>query len=370
MTDQDTKIVDALAAIANAGTGEQARAIVTSLFPGSNLYAIDHSFSALVPLGDTNGAAIPLEGVLYEAMGGVETVEVEGSWWTPLPYGRFPLFVLRQDGHEDPMEPWLRPLFGGVVGRHLSVTESLEAPRRRTQMSVEAHLQWSQVHSRAERIGGYEVAGTLEPAYQVAGDIFDFAINPSGRLTIYSLDAMGHGQTATLSAVLALAAIRNARLMGADLVEQMSAADDALFREWGGDRFTTVVGVEVADEGIMVVNAGHEPLRMVTADGATSLGLQADPPAGVRNSNEYRLQELPPLQIGETLVMLSDGASDARNSENLAFGPDRIVSSLQSFRDLRPLPLVHQFVRELLAHSPDHADDITAVAVRKSPIDG
>lgn len=369
MTDRDTRIVDALSGIAYSSNAPDVLASIRVGFPGSTLYAVDHAFTALVPIGDDESTAIPLRGALYESIAAAESLEDADFCWTPLPDGRFPLFVLRQDQRADPIDPWLRSMLGVILGRHLDVMESLESPRRRSDMTVASHLQWSQVRSRADRLGGYEVAGTLEPAYEVAGDMFDFALNPAGQLTIFSLDAMGHGQTATLSAALALAAIRNARLGGADLVAQMTAADAALVSEWGGDRFTTIVGLEVHEDALAVVNAGHEPLRMLGTDETTALGLQADPPAGVGNGARYRLQELPPLQFGETLVMLSDGASDARNSEGSVFGPDRIIESLSGHRGLDPLPLVHRFVQDLLAHSPEHGDDITAVALRRAPPD-
>lgn len=370
MTDRDSKIVDALSRLATSGDEVGALTSVAAVFPGSVIYAVDHAFTVLVPVGDLDGTAIPLPGGLYRSIAGAGSLEDEEFRWTPLPDGRFPLFVVRQDRSAEPVEPWVCAMFGALLSRRLDVTESLESPRRRSGMTVAAHLQWSQVRSRAERLGTFEVAGTLEPAYEVAGDMFDFALNPAGSLTVFSLDAMGHGQTATLSAVLALAAIRNARLSGAELVDQMEAADAALFAEWGGDRFTTIVGVEIRDDSLAVVNAGHEPMRMVGTDGmATALALQADPPAGVGSRTRYRLQELPSLQEGETLVMLSDGVSDARNSDGAVFGPDRIIDSLHACWELDPLPLVHRFVQDLLAHSPNHGDDITAVAVRRASAD-
>lgn len=369
MTDPDTKIFDALSVLAESGNGTEALTALGAAFPDSELYAVDHAFTALVPVGEKDGKAISLQDSLYEAVATVQPFEDSEARWTPLPDGRFPLFVLRQGRTTKPIEPWLGAVLGVMLGRQLDVTESLESPRRRMDMTVAAHLQWSQVRSRAERFGGYEVAGTLEPAYEVAGDMFDFALSPAGLLTIFSLDAMGHGQTATLSAALALAAIRNARLGGADLAEQIAAADAALVNEWGGDRFTTIVGVEVHDDSLVVVNAGHEPMRMITDDGIAALALQADPPAGVGSGTRYRLQELPSMQPGDTLVMVSDGVSDARDNEGTVYGPDRILESLQGHRDMDPLVLVHRFVQDLLTHSPDHGDDVTAVAVRRAPHD-
>ncbi|HEU4321012.1 MAG TPA: SpoIIE family protein phosphatase [Acidimicrobiia bacterium] len=354
--------------MASATSGEEALGVLADVLPEASLFAVDHSFTALVPWNDPTEDPRPLDGELYEAIASTRTAEVDGWLWTPVRFGRFPLYVVRQPRGADDLEPWLKALLGILFDRWLRFSDSLEVPRRRARMRVEAELQWSQVRSRADRLGGFEIAGTLEPAYRVAGDIFDFALNTRGVVTVFGLDAMGHGQTSTLSSVLAMAAIRNARLSGGDLTHQMAAADEALINEWGGDRFATIVGVEVSPTGLQVVNAGHEPLTVVTPNETSELQLDADPPAGVRAGTTYRIQDLPPLQPNETLVLLSDGAGSARNRNGDLFGSERLIESLHTHRALRPLPLVHELAREILAHSPDHLDDITVVAV--APVNG
>ena len=57
------------------------------------------------------------------------------------------------------------------------------------------------------------VTGLLEPAYEVAGDAFDYALNDD-RLHVAVFDGMGHGIASTLLSTLAVGAYRHARRNG------------------------------------------------------------------------------------------------------------------------------------------------------------
>ena len=71
--------------------------------------------------------------------------------------------------------------------------------RRRKDMDLAAEMQWSLLPPLSFASDGTSFAGLLEPAYEVGGDCFDYAVN-DGVLDIAMFDAMGHGLT---SAVLA-----------------------------------------------------------------------------------------------------------------------------------------------------------------------
>jgi serine phosphatase RsbU (regulator of sigma subunit) len=71
----------------------------------------------------------------------------------------------------------------------------------------------------------YVVAGTLEPAYDVGGDTFDYAAQPLS-LAVSVTDAMGHGLQAALLAGLTVAALRNARRRRAVAHRAGDLADD------------------------------------------------------------------------------------------------------------------------------------------------
>jgi hypothetical protein len=117
-------------------------------------------------------------------------------------------------------------------------TDEVELVRRGRPLSLPAEIQWELLPRLALEAPEYVVAGTLEPAYEVGGDTFDYAAQPEG-LTVSVTDAMGHGLQAALLAGLAVAALRNARRGRAGLLEQADHANRALHAQFGGERFVT-----------------------------------------------------------------------------------------------------------------------------------
>ena len=96
-----------------------------------------------------------------------------------------------------------------LVTKH-AYTDQFFRARRREPMSVSAEIQWSLLPPLSMSVPQVEVAGILEPAYRVAGDSFDYALNDD-ILHVAVIDAMGHGLDAATMATVAIGAYRHAR---------------------------------------------------------------------------------------------------------------------------------------------------------------
>lgn len=332
--------------------------------PGATMYAIDHEFSRAFGVGQ-NEKSFVLDGPLRQAMlGGRPHFDGRRSW-IPLPERNEAVFVIAVDGADVPIDAD-RAVLGALLDGHRRRFEDLERRRRRRQMTVAAELQWDTLPMRADAFGQFEVAGVLEPAYEVAGDVFDFAMIDE-TLWAYSFDAMGHGLEATMSAMLALAAVRNVRRAGGSLVDQMQSANSVVFDQYGGDRFVTGAGCRIAPDGaVHVVNAGHEPMRTVIDGLVKQLDLSVDLPLGIEPTIEYRTQHAVTLAPSDGLVMFSDGSVDQiRDGES--FGPDRLDESLASHWSTAPLETGHGVIDDVLGFLDGDrvGDDITAVIIRR-----
>ena len=210
----------------------------------------------------------------------------------------------------------------------------------------------------------YVVAGTLEPAYDVGGDTFDFAGQPEA-LTVSVTDAMGHGLQAALLAGLAVAALRNARRRRAGLLEQVDQANRALHAQFGGERFVTgqVLRLDVPGGTGAVVNAGHPLPRLVRGGRVEPVGLDADLPLGVDPETLYQVQRLS-LEPEDRLVLLSDGVLEAAPEGGSAYGAGRLDELLGGSRELAPYEVARLVVGEVVAHrAGDLADDLTVVCL-------
>jgi hypothetical protein len=119
----------------------------------------------------------------------------------------------------------------GLVADML-ITKSMYTDRffqawRRQPMSLSAEMQWQLLPPLMMTTPQVAVAGALEPAYDVAVDSFDYALNDN-ILHLAMIDATGHGLSAAVMATLAIGAYRHARRLNVGLDGLYAAMDEAI----------------------------------------------------------------------------------------------------------------------------------------------
>ena len=106
-------------------------------------------------------------------------------------------------------------------------TDSIERVRRVEEMDIAAEMRWALLPPLTMRTSRVSIAGMLEPAYEVAGDTFDYAVN-ADRAYVAVFDAVGHGLLAARLANLCVGAYRNRRRSGATLEQSAGDLDAVL----------------------------------------------------------------------------------------------------------------------------------------------
>jgi serine phosphatase RsbU (regulator of sigma subunit) len=197
---------------------------------------------------------------------------------------------------------------------------------RRQPMSLAAEMQWALLPPRS--FGNSEVAVTssLEPAYEIGGDAFDYGMRGT-HLHVSIFDAMGHDLDAGLTATIAVGACRRSRLAGHDLVQMAQSVDAAVERQFHGDRFVSGVfaDLDTATGVFTWVNCGHpHPLlirggrRLRVLDGTSGvvMGIAANGAAPPVNRTN--------LETGDRLLFYTDGVVEARHTADDDFGVGRL----------------------------------------------
>lgn len=214
-----------------------------------------------------------------------------------------------------------------LVTKH-SYSDLFFSARRGEEMSVAAEIQWSLLPPLAMIMPRVAVAGILEPAYNVAGDSFDYALN-GDILHVAMIDAMGHGLGAATMATVAIGAYRHARRRGTGLSEIYAAMDDAVAQQFGPDHFVTaqMMRLDTATGRVHLVNAGHPPPILVRdhrvlrrLDAPTTL------PVGLGGA-EPEVSELE-LERGDRVLCFTDGLIEEHAVGGEQFGEDQLIDSV------------------------------------------
>ena len=279
------------------------------------------------------------------AFRGVEVVEAEHGdarrLWVPLVDGIERLGVLEvvlPTGGE-PVGERLHALIGQyahvlaeLLVSNSQYTDHYEWFRRQEPMALPAEMQHALLPPLSFGTDRVVISGLLAPAYEVGGDVFDYALNGNvAHLALF--DAVGHGLQASLLSSLAVAAYRNARRAGLGLTHTARALDLALAEMFGGERFVTaLLGQLDVDSGeLRLVNAGHPaPLLLRGSQVIKELDAAPAAPLGLNGllakvTPESFLVLTEQLQPGDRLLLATDGVDEARNAEGEFFGRDRLA---------------------------------------------
>lgn len=261
-------------------------------------------------------------------------------------------------------------LFAGyLIATQSRFTDLYSLYRRRRSLSLAASMQWDLLPPLVLKTQRMTLAGVLEPAYDVGGDCFDYALNH----TVFDMaifDAMGHGLQAALVASLAVGSYRHDRRENHPLEAMHCALETALARQFQGAVFATGLLARIElDTGMMTwTNAGHPPPILIR--GGTALGeLHCQPtvPWGLATMTDTVGD--PPtatarLEPGDRVLFYTDGVVEAHLPGQEQFGVDRLVELItqHSSDQEEAEEIVRLVVGAVLDHQSDELpDDATVV---------
>ena len=173
---------------------------------------------------------------------------------------------------------------------------------------------------------GFEVYGNMAPARNVGGDFFDVILLENGRLGLAVADVSDKGVPAALFMMSSRTLLKGAAIGRGAPGEVLSEVNDLLTEDNEAFMFVTVLyTVFDPTSGLLTyANGGHNNPLLVHADGTSEeLPHTGGIALGVMPGLEYKEASFT-LAEGETLVLYTDGVSEAMNSEGEEFGMDRL----------------------------------------------
>lgn len=243
-------------------------------------------------------------------------------------------------------------------------TDRFERIRRRRDLGLAAEIQWELLPVLAYDAPEFSIAGSLEPAYEIAGDTFDYAI-AAGTLDVSMTDAMGHGLRAAMMGSLAVTALRNCRRQGDGVVQQVEQASERLGEQFGGEQYVTglVLRIDLTSGAGAIVDAGHPLPLLLRGTEVRQVLLEPDPPMGMFPGTSYQPGRLQ-LEHGDRLLLFSDGVTEAQPVGGDAFGDSELARLLSETAHLLPNEVVRRLTDAVINHRAGQlSDDATAVCL-------
>jgi adenylate cyclase len=221
-----------------------------------------------------------------------------------------------------------------------------------------------------------DIYAVVEPARMVGGDLYDFVMLDRRHLAFTIADVSGKGVAAALFMAMSKEVLRDAIIRHQKALDQafaeanarISAASNDMTGVGANMMFVTVFAgvLDLVSGNLVYVNAGHDaPLVLGEHLHALTLAGRGGPPLGSVDDFDYPVERRQ-MAPGETMLLFTDGVTEAENREHSFYAQTRLEKLLREAPKASARAVV-EFVREdvhRFAAGAEQADDITLLAVR------
>ncbi len=181
-----------------------------------------------------------------------------------------------------------------------------------------------------------EYTGGCIPAGSVGGDYYDFVNLGPGRLGLVVADISGKGIPAALLMANVQASLRCRYTLALnDIPRLLQSVNQALFESTVLSDYATIFfgDYEAGSRRFRYVNCGHPPPLLLRADGKLEHLAATATVVGMFEEWECSIEEVQTAP-GDTLLLFTDGMTEAMNDEGEQFGVARLVETVHAYRHL------------------------------------
>lgn len=271
-------------------------------------------------------------------------------------------------GAFEPNELRLLSLFANQVGIALENSrlhrEALEKQAMERELELAATIQRDILPKSIPTIEGIDIAALSRPARQVGGDYHAFFERENG-MTMVVADVSGKSMPAALLVSALHAAVQLLVGEGRELGEVATELNRHIHKWSAENKFITCIlaSIDRESETLEYVNAGHNPGYVMVA-GKLEMLKSHGLPIGMLAQSKYMTQARS-FPGGSTVVLYSDGITEAENEAEEEFGTDRLEALLNESVGAHPTTLRDQIaaaVDSFVGTAPQHDDQTLVVA--------
>jgi serine phosphatase RsbU (regulator of sigma subunit) len=268
----------------------------------------------------------------------------------------------------------LDPRLGGLLLFVLLALEVADRVLMKRDLQIAREIQTWLLPAKPPDVPGVEIAFDTRPANTVAGDYYDVIPRPLAAnsaepdFLIAVADVVGKSIPAALLMASLQTSLKILTATPAPFERLVGAMNDyACSNSQGGLRFTTAFFAEYepATRALTYINAGHNWPMLRSQSGRIAYLDRGGLPLGVESHVAYDIGSAV-MEVGDWLVIYTDGVVEAVNEEGTEYGVNRLIAVVNASADSSPAQMLGRIMADLdvfVGSQPQH-DDITCLLMK------
>ncbi len=246
--------------------------------------------------------------------------------------------------------------------------ESAERLRLQQELDVAHEIQASFLPTGSPAIPGLEVASLWLAARQVSGDFYDFLPRSDGTWGIVIADVADKGVPAALFMALSRTILRTVGINRLNPANVLMRTNEIISIDAESELFVTVFYATWDPESKLLsyANGGHNPPLLMGANGKYRWLRAPGMALGILPEIEIGSKSIE-LAPGDTLVLFTDGVTEAVNEDFDEFGTQRLLQVVGAMRRKSPQQIIAAITDSVRDHAGDtpQFDDLTLVVLQR-----
>lgn len=239
-----------------------------------------------------------------------------------------------------------------IIEKVMLHEQLIEKQRLEGQLEVARQVQLELLPAKDPQLLGFDISAYNYPTEEVSGDYYDWVRIYEDQIGLVIADVSGKGVPAALLMAFLRASLRAATHIGYAPHISMAKVNYLLWESIERNQFVTAFyGIlDATNKALSYSNAGHNPALLMDANGDIRFLRRGGLPLGMFKETRYHEYYLT-FQPGETLVLYTDGVTEAMNERGEEFGRDRLAEAVKT--------VAHLSAREMISALHDVVVDWT-----------
>ena len=258
---------------------------------------------------------------------------------------------------------------GGNITNLVSVakdiTELKKKQEQEFQFRIARELQ-QRLYKADVSVPGFDIAGATYSALETNGDYFDFIRMPDGYIGLVIGDVCGHGLGSALIMAETRAYLHAFAKTESDPGIILTRLNQELSADLDEFHYVTLIFARLDPQRNLMdyASAGHVPAYLLDGSGEIVNKLESTGiPLGFVADYKFNTSDSIKLPLESTVVLLTDGISEAQTPDEIEFGDKRALNIINEHKQSSAKQILVHLYQAVCSFSKNQpqADDITSL---------